>query len=72
MAYTSMVLGIVVFFTWPIAIVGLPVSVTGSIIGIVAIIKKEHPLRAAITGAILCIAGLIGSSIVFSIYLRGL
>ena len=72
MAYTSLVLGIIMLFTWPIAIAGLPVSVTGSIIGIMAIIKKEHPLTAAIAGVILCIAGLVASSIVFSIYLQDL
>lgn len=56
-AKTSLILGIIGLFAWIIPIIGLPVTITGLVMGIKA--WKSSKYTMAVAGVVLCIIGLV-------------
>jgi len=64
-AIASMILGIVALFAWLIPILGLPVSIVGLVLGIIATAKDMPNKGMAIAGIVMGTLGCIGSITMF-------
>ena len=67
MAIAALTLAIIGLFVWIIPFIGIPVSLIGLILGVIAILAKMGRKRMAISAIIICAIGLTLNVIIIAV-----